>query len=360
MYKIYIDAKYKILFKTLNDKIIEIFNYDDFLLDNIYLGRINNIEKSQEAIFVDIGEDKDVYLEYDENLNKLDSILVQIIRESDEKPAKVSREISISNEYFVIFPFEKFTKFSKKLSSQEVKKIKDKFKDFIKTKNFGILFRTDAINLSIEDFKTELLDLIDKSEKIKIESTRLPIPRLLYKINFLDNYIKNIQSDDKIITNDREIYERYSTKNIKYEKDFSIIYNVKFLRDYKKFFKDEVKLEFGGEIVIENTKALCAIDVNSKDYNKIHKSYEDFLYTLNINAADEIVNQIICRNISGIIIIDFLKMKSKKNYMNLKTYVEELFQRDYSITLVYNFTKLGLLEISRKNYGIKLKDKIGD
>ncbi len=347
MDKLYIDSTY------------EIFNYNDFKLGNIYLGRIENIDPKQEAIFVNIGVGENVYLDYENTLNKLDSITVQIIKSSDEKASKVSSEISISNKYFVVFPFEKFTKFSKKLNKNDVKKIKEIFKNLSLKKDFGVLFRTESKNLNTQNFEKYLLDLIKESENIKNESTKLPVPRLLYKSDFLNDYI-NRQENIEIITNNKNIYEKFLTKNIYLDRDFSIIYSTDFIRQYKKFFKSEVSLLNGVEIVIEYTKALCAIDVNSKNYNKTYKKYEDFLYNINRDAAVEIVNQIICRNISGIIMIDFLKMKEKSNYKKLKDFVEELFLRDYTKTFIYNFTKLGLLEISRKNYGIKLKNKIGD
>lgn len=359
MDKLYIDSNYGIVFKENDGKIIEIFNYNDFKMGNIYLGRIQNVDVAQEAIFVDIGEKENVYLDYEKNLNKLDIIPVQIIRSGDEKASKVSSEISIANKYFVVFPFEKFTKFSKKLKKEDIETIKEIYKNLDIKRDFGILFRTESKYLNLENFEKHLLDLIKKSNFIKNESTKLPVPRLLHDVDFLNNYITR-ENNIEITTNDENIYKKFLNKNIHLDKDFSIIYNIDFIKNYKSFFKKKVPLLNGGEIVIEHTKALCAIDVNSKDYKEKYSRYEEFLYNLNKDAAKEIVNQIICRNISGIIIIDFLKMKEKNNYKKLKEYVKKLFFRDYTETFVYNFTKLGLLEISRKNYGLMLKNTIGD
>ncbi|MDO5041237.1 MAG: ribonuclease E/G [Peptoniphilus sp.] len=351
---IYID---KIMNVALNyhQKILDIVDLDDDLLNNIYRARIEKIIKNQRMAFVNLGEEQG-FLELAKNspLKEQDEVLLQVKKiKGDDKYVELSEEISLEGKAMIFFPERTFVKYSKKMTSEQ----KNRLWKLAREKNLrGVLFRSKALE---EDILGEYSSLKKLSQDILSERGRRPTPKLLYKRDKLQSFLKAHESE-KMITNDEDVYRAYKGDfDIQWDKNFRIIYNPQILKDYKDLFSKKIPLEEGGNIVIEQTEALCSIDINSSGYRST-LSNEEQIYHINKRAAEKIAEQVMLRNISGIIIVDALNMKSEKNNVNLLEDYRRFFKGDRVFSKVHGYTSLGLIEISRENRGYKLIDKLGE
>ncbi|RVU54967.1 ribonuclease E/G [Anaerosphaera multitolerans] len=357
----YIDDFLKVAIKY-EDDIKRIIDFDDSNLYSIYRGRVHKISKSMNCAFVDIGLDKYGYLELNDSIGDIketDEILVQVkkIPEGD-KAVKLTMEISFSGQQIVFFPQRKFLKFSRKLEESERKLL---LKIAQENKMEGVLFRSGAKSFLGSDLVEEYINLKTNAEAVLREINLRPTPKLLYTKDKLSEFLNaNYREGDKVIINSPKLYSLYSEKyNTVYKQGFKISYNPILFNKYKSLFQKKIELENGTNIIIERTEALCVIDVNSASY-KGNLDFEDGILQVNLRAAKEVAKQIILRNISGIIVVDFISMKKEEHKRKLLSALKTYFNEDYSQTKVFGFTNLGLVEISRKNSGKELKKKIGD
>ena len=350
----YIDDNLKLIV-NYKDKIESIFDYNNNLMGNIYRGRVEKVVKSMNAAFVNIGLDENAYLSLNDanyEIKEGEDILVQIKKVPPEnKAARLTMELSVGGRYIVYFPEKSFVKYSSKLNIDEVYRLKE-----LGLK--GVLFRTKAKDASNEDILKEYKYLLKFEELFNLERNRKPTPKLIFnKNNFMDYLFKNA-SESELLTNNKEMYKDLrDIFNISLDEDFSIKYHRDIAKDYKKLFNRKIELSGGGNIVIERTESLSAIDVNTASFTG-QSDFEDTIFKNNIEAAKEIARQIILRNISGIIIVDFVDMKSKKYRDILLNLLRDEFKNDISKTIVHGYTKLNLVEISRKNNGEELKSRI--
>lgn len=356
---LFVDFDVMLMGHVKDKKLLRIVDISDDNIDSIYRARIKNIDKDLNAAFVDIKSENSGFLQLRKNdeVKESDIKIVQVIKMPENKGVKLSLDVSIPGRFFVAFPFENFVKFSKKLEDDFKDKYREKVLKIAENNNIGILIRTEAKKLSSDEFFNNLQAAIDRAKSIKSEVNKLPVPKLLYKkdkvLDFLENYPKGMD----VLTN-RDY--RNSDFNIIYDESFSIKYKDEIISKYKTFFDKNIILDSGPRIIIEKTEALTVIDIDTFKYNsKNSKNFEETSYEVNLKVVDEIFNQIINRNISGIIIIDLLKMK-KKSHKNrvLSEFKEHLFKDENIKSITY--TNLGLLEISRKNSGRELKNIFGD
>ncbi len=345
--KLYIDEKLKTAL-IFDGRIRDIIYYDEEnILKNIYLGRVNRIIKSMNAAFVDVGLKDNVYLNLDdekENIKENQTLIIQIKKTGEDKGPRGTREISLPGRSIVYFPKNKFVKYSKKLS-------KEKKEELEKISLKGVVYRTEAQNFSKEEIKKEYEELKEKAEKIF-----LPVPRLLYREDILDRFIHEHPYD--IVTNSKNIEKTYKDlRKVELEKNYSIKYNPQINKDYLKLFNRIVHINDGSNIYIDYTEAMTVIDVNSSQSTDF-KNFEDLAYKINLKAIEEIALQIKLRNISGIIMIDLINMKEEKNRQDILKKMEgEFIKNDISLN-IHGYTSLGICELSRKNQGLLLKNKL--
>lgn len=340
---IYIDSKSEQIF-IYRDRLEEIFEFGEKnILDNIYLGRVVEYNSSLEAYFVDIGRTK-VYLKKSDSgpLNIGEKTLLQITKMTEDKFPKAVVDFTIPGRYMVKIGGE--NKFSKKLSKEEVEDLK-------KYSFEGVLFRTESKSATEEELLNEYEKLNSIYNMINYEKDFEPAPRLLYRRDVVEEVVGRY--DEDIITNDREIYKKYKNNyKIEYDKNFEIRYSKIYL-DYLKLFEEKVELKSGGNIVIEDTTALTVIDVNSdKNWDT---SMKNLALSTNREAIEEIMWQVKLRNISGIIIVDFINMKDQKDREKILNFAKKLNSTMNLKLSIHGFTKLGLLEISRQNMGERRK-----
>ena len=376
-----------------NNRLVEFYtNKEDNkkIAGNIYRGRVVNILPGMEAAFVDIGEGKNAYLYvkdalpidllYSNEKVKIgdivkngEEIIVQVLKDPlGNKGAKITNHITLPGRYIVLTPFSKSINISRKIEDKkEIERLKEIGKE-IQIDNIGIIFRTKALNVEKEILEDEYQALINLYNKIESERNFLPCPKLIYReMNLVHQIIRDVFDYEryKIIVNNKEKYKeilslednfQFGLKDrLYYDEDFNIDYQQDIINEIQNALSRKVPLKSGGYIVIDETEALVAIDVNTGKYIG-GKNLEDTVLKTNLEAAEEIAIQIRLRDIGGIIIVDFIDMKYKKDVKFLLKEFDKNLSFDRNKGNIIGMTKLGLVEITRKKTSNSLKYKFGE
>lgn len=348
------------------------------LVGNIYRGRVENVLKGMEAAFVNIGEGKNAYLyvkdAYNKELHKSknqasidqvlkagDDIIVQVIKEPlGEKGPKVTKHISLPGRYIVLTPYSKGINISRKIRDKtEINRLKRIGEKIIKD-DIGMIFRTnsqEAIEGLLANEYNQLLDTYFKIENLK---GFLPTPKRIYKeMDLVYKIIRDTfkENDYQIIVNNKKVYNNilelgnfysYSVEDrVTLDKGFCIEESKGIREDINQAFNRKVRLKSGGYIVIDETEALTAIDVNTGKYTG-GLSLRDTILQTNFEATEEIARQIRLRDIGGIIVVDFIDMKSKDDISVVLSNLVKYFKMDRNKPNIIGVTKLNLVEITRK------------
>ncbi len=352
--------------------------YSDSDVDSIYVGKIEEINKGLNAAFVSIGKKKMVFVpldELDKNTAKCgNTIPVQIKTDAlKTKLPTATTVICIPGEYSVIHIGGKGVHYSKKISSKDKKALSSAL-DNANIKGIdshGIVIRTNSEYLAgndISPLKNEIRSLLKSADRIVQRSKTAKLYTVLYKNdNNIGNEILKLNTDDytDIITDDKKTYDKLckinvlKSKNIRYYSDEAIsLINLYSLRTHLDRILDKnVYLKSGGSLVIENTEAFTVIDVNSGRVPGRNKDPESYYLKVNREAAREVSRQIILRNLSGIILVDFINMSKKENNDKLMDLLTDELSKDKLKASVIDMTKLGIVEITRKKVDLSL-DKI--
>lgn len=308
---------------------------------------------------VDITKNKIPEKPIEEVLKEGDRILIQIRKDGTKtKGAKVSTHINLSGRFTVLMPNTDIITVSQKIENEEVKeRLINMAKKYV-PQNMGLILRTSSENATEEEIKQDIKDLEEKWNNIteKVKNTK-KVPYLIYDnmalirrtaIDIIDRGL------NKIIVNDEGIYNEIkellkNIKGIELELRNEDLFNMYSLENQiQKINNRKIWLKCGGFITIDMTEALTAIDVNTGKYTG-KKNIEETIFKVNQEATVEIAKQLRLRDIGGIIIIDYIDMHKDEN----KTAIEELLKlelkKDRAKTQVAGFTKLNLLEMTRKN-----------
>lgn len=342
--KYYVDSNANLIIGF--DKKIVSINYIDSKINNIYRGKIQKKIKGL-GVFVNLGEFSGI-LQEQTNKNEGENILVKVIKEPYEmdKSVKISTELSITGKSMIAFD-SNFIKVSSKIEKNRRKELLN-FANENELK--GVLFRTNAEKISNEKIFCEYKNLKEDINNLKYQENRLPSPKLIYTESLINRL--NATDEDEILFNDEKLFEKYKNEvNTKLEKNFDIKYSYEILSDLKELISSEVSLKSGGNIVFEKTKAFTIIDINSKKVEG--NDISELVKKINEEATIEIARQILLRNISGSIIIDYITTDEDERKKIIKLLKKE-FLKDGKNTVIHGFTKLGLVEISRKNKGLEL------
>ena len=369
-----------------NGKLLEYYeesNEIDRKEGNIYIGIIKDIIKGMQAAFIDVGTEKNSFIHLKDILPKVDEtkdnidntidiskvikpnqkVLVQVKKDSNEKKgARVSTHINLPSKYIVFMPNTDIVTVSQKIEDEkEQKRLLKLVKENLSEGN-GAIIRTSASGKDAEIIE-DIKNIENKWNKIIQTSVnpKLNKAKLLYKSESIVEKILIDLADkkiDKIIVNNEEEYktlknmkeENSEYKNIELEldkKDEIIdIYDLK--NQIEKTNNRKIWLKCGGFITIDKTEALTAIDVNTGKYTGT-KNLEQTVFKVNKEATVEIAKQLRLRDIGGIVIIDYIDMKEQKNKDEIEKLLKEELRKDRSKTQVEGFTKLDLMEITRKH-----------
>lgn len=350
----------------------------DFLVDdketsiigNIYKCRVTNIVEEMFAAFVDIGLNRNAFIHKKDFINNDNfkigkEFFVQITKEAiDEKGAKVTADISFKGKYLVLVPLSKNQiKISRKIKSKKERNRLNNIISSINHKTYGVIVRTEAENIKKELIKKDFLNLEREFEKFESKKSSGYAPQLVYEsseILLSTLYYYNNIGIDRILIDDKLLLDKVSALINEYnlinlgdllyydeDRSLSSRYNINAQIDLA--LSERVKLKSGGELVIQETEALTVIDVNSKSQIKSTGKF-DFGYSINIEAAVEILNQIKLRNISGIIIVDFVEMNDLLSKKKLDEELKRIVSNDRIKTIYFGITKLGLGEFTRQRF----------
>lgn len=373
-----------------NGKLVEIYeDREDTNRNegNIYIGKVVDIVSGMQSAFVDIGTNKnsfihlkDILPQEDEKkkdkinitekiniknvIKKGDKLLVQVKKDCNEKKgARISTHISLPSKYIVYMPNTEIITISQKI---EDKKEKERLLKIVKEnlpKGNGAVIRTATEGKKEEEIINDIKIIDKKWQEIlkKYNKEKENDPKIIDKSIELANKIiidtvdKNLQ---KIIVNDKNEYEKIKKyieenqefRNIKLEieeKDY-ILNKYDIQKEIQKMKNRKVWLKSGGFITIDDTEALVAIDVNTGKYTG-KNNLEDTIYKVNYEATIEIAKQLRLRDIGGIIIIDYIDMHVKENKEKIENLLKEVLKNDRTKTQVEGFTKLELMELTRKH-----------
>lgn len=364
-----------------DDRLVEFYSEEvenEALLGNVYRGRVSNVLNGMDAAFVDIGVGKNAYLHLkdalsldqlytgikynlDEVIKGGEDIIVQVIKEPlGTKGPKVTTHLSIPGRFLVLTPYSNKINISKRIHNpEEINRLKE-IGNSIQRSGMGIIFRTVSEGVDDNVLKEEYDSLLEIYSKIEGERNFLPTPKLIYKdLNIVYQVVRdNFNNENtRIIVNSQEVYKNlsllknYFSKNLEekmvLDPEFSIENDMKIQLGIKEALDRKVSLKSGGYIVIDETEALTAIDVNTGKYIGNYSLGETVLRT-NIEAAEEIAKQIRLRDIGGVIIVDFIDMKNEKHISKVLSKLNQVFKKDRNKPHIVDLTKLFLVEITRK------------
>lgn len=340
---------------------------------NIYVGIIKDILIGMQAAFVDIGEEKNAFIHLEEilgkNYTKKDisklkvgmSVIVQVKRgETSNKGARIVTNIQLPGRYLVFMPKENFVTVSQKIENEEEKKrLINIIKKYLPD-NTGVILRTSSINKNEDEMSKDLENLIKQWEEIKnqvIEDVKKPL--LLYKSpNISEKIIIDMidRETERILVNSKDIYDEINNiltkmKNQKTklelrEENLLNMYDI--AKSIEETKKRKIWLKCGGFITIDKTEALTAIDVNSGKFIG-KENLEKTVFKVNKDATIEIARQLRLRDIGGIIVIDYINMSDKNNKEEIIKILSENLKNDRAKTQIMGFSKLDLLEMTRKH-----------
>lgn len=346
--RIKVDTNEKVATLINDYNVVEkyIINNQESLEGNIYIGIIKNIVPGIKAAFVDIGKDKNAFIHF-EDLYKINNevkinqkILVQVQKNPiKQKGAKLTTNIKLTGRQIVLMPRTNFITISRKITDEKIKeRLKAIVEEYLPS-SLGAIIRTSCVSATEEELKEDIQRLVARWNKIQKEIAD----------NNMNEITTNNANFNKEIKNFLKAYNLDNTVKVKLENDVFNKYTIQ--KELQDLEKNKVWLRCGGYIVIDKTEALTAIDVNSgKCVGK--DNLEATILKVNTEAAVEIAKQIRLRDIGGIIIIDFIDMKEESSKEKLLNCFEEETKKDRAKVQVEGFSKLNLLELTRKQmYG---------
>ncbi len=362
------------------------------IVGNIYKGIVKDVLPGMGAAFVDIGHERTAFLHYtdivtdfldddeEENSEQQNKFLAQdshkiteVLKPNQEiivqvqkgpvgnKGARLIGQISIPGKLLVFFPHQEKIAVSRKINSYQEKNRIKAILQAVKDPNIGLIVRTEAENISEEEFIEEY-KLLFKTWKFlekKIESSKAPTC-IFDENDLISTIIRDIFTSkvDRLVVDNKDYYNQILSRLKEYNPELSNrcelyledspifdTYNIE--KEIEKIFFSRIFLPSGGNIVIEQTEALVTIDVNTGSYTG-KNNYEQTIKLTNIEAAKEIARQVRLRNLSGIIIIDFIDMQQDQSKQEVFDQLKQAFKKDRAKNRVYPFGPLGLVEVTRK------------
>lgn len=365
---------------------------------NIYIGRVENIVKNINAAFIEIENKKKCYYSLTDNkrhiflnhknnqtVNVGDKLMVRILTDAQKKkPASAVSKIDLPGNYLVLSNDVCGVLLSKKLqSSQMCAERADVLTAFLQESlqsfqteiadtelSFGFIVRSNAVHADDADVLREAQMLVRQyTDIVKSAFCGVFYTKLYQEKPVYLNQIIHLMADNRIevITDCQEYYDmvvgniKGAALNVRLYRDDLLplykLYSVE--KNIAQALAQKVWLKSGGYLVIEQTEALTAIDVNSGKSvakTKSQSNREASYLKINLEAASEMMHQLMLRNISGMIIVDFISMQMQKHQDELMAHLRTLAQQDPVMTTIVDITKLGLVEITRKKNGKSLRE----
>ncbi|HXV63039.1 MAG TPA: Rne/Rng family ribonuclease [Vicinamibacteria bacterium] len=363
---------------------------------NIYKGRVNRVLPGMQSAFVDVGLERDAFLyvsdvledddylteeeekivetereiraakgdgqSIDQLLTQGQEVLVQVAKEPlGTKGARITSYVSLPGRLLVYMPTVDHIGVSRKIESAEERARLRKLIQKARQRSGGFIVRTAAQGKDDETIVADLRYLEQKWNEICQKADHLKAPALVHKdLGLVFKYIRDVLSPefsairinseevfDQVLNYVRQIQPQLLHRVKYYSKNYPIFEEYGVQSEIDKALRSKVWLKSGGYIVINQTEALVAIDVNTGRYTG-EKRLEDTITRINLEAADEIVHQIRLRDLGGIIVIDFIDMEERRNQHKVFAALEQALRRDRSPTKSVQINEFGLVVLTRK------------
>jgi ribonuclease G len=377
MNKIYIDGLSGRIRTALKEdgELTEIIyeSESDFHIGNIYIGRVAKVLKGQ-FIFINIGDEKNAFLQPDKlkepsiysvdgkiKLKEGDSIAVQLIKSAvDEKGAVVTTRLNFTGKYCVVIANDSgvgvSSKIKDKVKRDELKALAEEYLP----KDFAVIMRTDCELATLSEISSELKSLVALAQQSLKRADNIKPPKLLYEeLSETSRIVRDLAvgKEVDVITNCQSIADKLKDELkleniILYDEPVPLFHSFGIESAISEALHKKVWLKSGGYLVIDYTEAMNVIDVNSGKHTG--KNIKNFALKVNLEAAETIAKQIRLRNLSGMIIIDFIDMKTQEEIDKVGARLKECIARDRVTTSLVGMTSLGLMQITRKKTGLPL------
>lgn len=358
---------------------------------NIYKGHITRVEPSLEAAFVEYGSARQGFLPLREiapeylNGNTREDGIKQLIKEGDEiivqvekeergnKGAALSSFISLAGRYLVLMPNNpKAGGISRQISGKVREEMKQIIAGLNLPKNMSVIVRTAGLGKGADDLQNDLDHLLDIWKSIQEQNKKRPSPCLVHQeAGVVTRAVRDYLRDDigEVWIDSENAYDEAAnfikavmptqlSKLRKYTDYEPMFARFGIERQIETAYQREVRLPSGGSIVIDQTEALVAIDINSSKSTK-GSDVAETAYHTNLEAADEIARQLRLRDMGGLIVIDFIDMNDPRHQKDVEKRLIEATRHDRARVQFSEISKFGLMQMSRQRLRPSLEESTG-
>ena len=380
---------------------------EERLVGSIYKGKVKNLEDGLKAAFVDIGFEKNAFLHYwDIVPNNFDSTIEIVERDTKKrdkpritqrdiprlyppgsdiviqvtkgpigtKGPRVTTNLSLPGRYLVLLPNSDQCGISRKIEkNEERQRLKRILRGLTIPDGMGVIIRTAGEDQQARYFVRDLALLLDEWKLIQERIAKQGMATCVFQEpDLIERTVRDFLTEDvdRIVIDHPEQYERVrqiigrisqrSMAKVKtYNESQPLFDRFGITRQLENAFSRQVHLKSGGYIVIDETEALVAIDVNSGSH-KGGKDQDSTILKVNIEAADEICRQLRLRNIGGLIVLDFIDMKSRRDQQSVHQRMKEGLRRDRAKTHILPISQLGLMEMTRQRHSESVSAAVYD
>ncbi len=375
---------------------------DESMVGAIFKGKIQNLEPGLKAAFVDIGQPKNAFLHYwdifpattadasyevvrenrskeqKKNAQKFSAkdipekfpigteIIVQITKaQIGTKGPRITTNIAIPGRYLVLMPYAGQCGISRKI---EDRRERDRIKKILRSmkipEGMGVIVRTAGQGKRWTYFVRDLHMLLNSWKQIQERIESSPAPAMIYKEpDLIARTVRDFLTEqtDRILIDSREDYDRImkSVSQISrrarnkiqlFKENIPIFERYNIERQIAQTFARRVALPSGGEIVIDETEALVAIDVNTGSHKGKDADGKDFILQANLEAVTEAARQVRLRNLGGLVIIDTIDMKSRKDRLAVYKRLRDEMEHDKAKSQVLPISQLGIMQMTRQRH----------
>ena len=372
------------------------------MVGNVYKGKVENVLPGMQAAFVDVGNDLNAFLPFSEignneyiiedsgnkhrrnnnrrhdnievDLKKGQEIYVQVIKEPFAgKGPRVTTEVALPGRLLVLVPNANYIGISKKIWDKYERRRLKKIAQQLREGNIGVIIRTVAEGKSEELLENDFNQLMDNWNKMEKISDRENAPVIVYEdLETASSVVRDLLTPDveKIIIDSKRLYR----KTQRYLEDISPsllerleLYKLKsplfesfgIESEIEKLMRPKAWLKSGAYLIIEKTEAMVVVDVNSGRFvgKKLH---EENSLKINLEAAREVARQLRLRDLSGLIVIDFIDMRYDENQKKVYHELRKELKKDRAKVAVAPITEFGLLEMTRQRIRVSLLDSMSE
>jgi ribonuclease G len=383
---------------------------DERLVGSIFKGKVKNLEDGLKAAFVDIGFEKNAFLHYwdivpsnfdssveivDRGAKKRDrdkpritqrdvprlyppgsDIIVQVTKGPiGTKGPRVTTNLALPGRYLVLLPNSDQSGISRKIDNHEERqRLKKILRELSIPDGMGVIIRTVGEGQQTRYFVRDLAMLIDEWQQIEQRRTSQPPASCIFREpDLIERTVRDFLTEDveRIVVDGQPEHNRIqdmigrisrrSTSKVKFYSESQPIFDrFGITRQLESAFSRTVYLKGGGYIVVDETEALVAIDVNTGRHKGGGKDQESTIVRVNLEAADEICRQLRLRNMGGLIVLDFIDMKSRRDQQAVFQRMRDGLKRDRAKTHLLPISQLGLMEMTRQRHTESVRSSVFD